>query len=185
MRPILLLAALAAPAHAGETSSGPISPPPPSTPSPTRVAPQPPAIAEPVVDEPVERVPFPVDDRVHLDAVLGVGTTGPGIGARAGKAFANRFYVGGLFVLHPALGFYLGGEGGYELGLPVAPVTIRPYLGAGLARVDVMTGPAIWTGATAHYHVPSSRYVVGGDLRIVTGTWATALELFAVGGIYL
>jgi len=184
MRWIFLLTLCASTtSDAGETAPGPIGkamPAPTPTPAP---APVPPV----VTDQPqeVERAPFAVDGRIHLDALVGAGTLGVGLSGRAGKTFDNRFYVGGQLTLHPELGFYLGAEGGYELGVSVAPVTIRPYLGGGVAHVAMMTGPALWTGATAHFHVPSSRFVVGGDLRIVTGTWTTSFALFAVGGMYL
>ena len=157
----------------------------------------------------------PIDTRVQIDAMLGFGSDNLnfGIGARGGKTFSNHLYVGGLFVYQVGTGtntmvngvtesgsvhgFYIGPEVGYDLQLAAAPFVIRPYMGLGLAEatgsstVDGMTTSssssqfAIWPGVSGTYHFADSAFSLGGDFRLVTGPWGTAVGLFVVGGMYL
>ena len=136
-----------------------------------------------------------------------------GFGARGGKTLSNHLYLGGLFVYHVGTGtnvmtdgvtesgsvsgFYIGPEAGYDLESRRAPVVIRPYIGLGLAEahgsstVDGMTTSssssqaAIWPGVAGFYHFADSSFVLGGDFRLVTGPWGTAVGLFFTGGMYL
>ena len=115
-----------------------------------------------------------------------------GFGARGGVTLPMSVYVGGTFVYHlgktestpvgdiTANIWYVGAEGGYDLG--VGPLTIRPYLGLGYAHPrasapDVCVGGqcvgasssdgrfALWPGATAL--VGLGGIFVGADLRYV------------------
>ncbi|HMJ53843.1 MAG TPA: outer membrane beta-barrel protein [Polyangiaceae bacterium] len=70
-----------------------------------------------------------------------------GIGARGGVTLPMSLYVGGTILYHlgktetiaggdvTANIWYLGAEGGYDLG--AGPLTIRPYLGVGYANLRV------------------------------------------------
>ncbi|HEY3805578.1 MAG TPA: hypothetical protein VGL61_23385 [Kofleriaceae bacterium] len=157
----------------------------------------------------------PVDTGFHIDAMLGFESDNLslGIGVRGGKTFANHIYVGGLFVYQigtsssaavegvtassSVSAFYIGPEVGYDLHFAALPVVFRPYLGLGVAdaigssTVNGMTTSAssselsVWPGVTGLYRIPGSSFVVGGDFRIVTGPWGTAVGLFATGSMYL
>ena len=93
--------------------------------------------------------------------------------------------------------FYIGPEVGYDLHFAGLPLVFRPYLGLGLAdamvlsTVNGMTTSAssselsVWPGVTGLYRITGSSFVVGGDFRIVTGPWGTAVGLFATGSMYL
>jgi hypothetical protein len=73
------------------------------------------------------------------DDVINVGY-GMGLGARVGFTLPFNFYVGGTFLYHIGTHanatstnvWYLGGEGGYNI--EVAPIAVRPYVGAGYAN---------------------------------------------------
>ena len=154
--------------------------------------------------------PEPIDTRFYVDAMLGLGSEqlNLGIGARGGKTFDNHLYVGGLFVYHlgtsasasvggtmvtsSASGFYIGPEAGYDIQL-LPSVVLRPYLGLGFADASVSSSTggsassselSIWPGVAAHYQLAGSKYVLGGDFRIVTGPWGTSLGLFVTGGMH-
>ena len=115
-----------------------------------------------------------------------------GIGARGGLTLPMSLYVGGTIVYHlgktestpagdvTANVWYLGGEGGYDLG--AGPLTIRPYLGFGYANLrasapDICVGGtcvggsnsqgklAFWPGVTGLVGVGS--LFVGADIRYV------------------
>jgi len=117
---------------------------------------------------------------------------GFGLGARAGVTLPLSVYVGGTFVYHlgetksTAAGdrsvnvWYVGAEGGYDLG--VGPLTLRPYLGLGYAHVRAASPDvcafgqcvsasgsngefALWPGVTAL--VGLGGLFVGADLRYV------------------
>ena len=190
---------------ANETTSAPTIPP---QPAPTHAVPPPapPPRVETVTDEP----PPPVDTRLYFDAMLGVGSQqiNVGLGVRGGKTFDNHFYFGGLAVYHlgtstsatigttmvtsSVSGFYLGPEVGYDI--PLLPsVVLRPYLGVGFADASVSSSTggsassselSMWPGVAAHYQLADSKYVLGGDFRIVTGPWGTSVGLFVLGGMH-
>jgi hypothetical protein len=115
-----------------------------------------------------------------------------GIGARGGVTLPMSLYVGGTIVYHlgktdsTSIGditrniWYLGAEGGYDLG--AGPLTIRPYLGFGYAHLSVSAPDAcalgtcvggsnsvgklaFWPGVTGLVGVGS--LFVGADLRYV------------------
>jgi hypothetical protein len=115
-----------------------------------------------------------------------------GIGARGGLTLPMSLYVGGTILYHlgktestpagdvTANIWYLGGEGGYDLG--VGPLTIRPYLGLGYANLRVSAPDAcvlgtcvggsnsqgklaFWPGVTGLVGLGS--VFVGADLRYV------------------
>ncbi|HEY1812910.1 MAG TPA: hypothetical protein VGG74_11220 [Kofleriaceae bacterium] len=157
----------------------------------------------------------PVDTSFHIDAMLGFESDNLnlGIGVRGGKTFANHLYLGGLFVYQigtssstsvegvsassSVSGFYLGPEVGYDLHFAALPVVFRPYVGLGLAvasgstTVNGMSTSAsssqisMWPGVAGFYRITGSSFVVGGDFRIVTGPWGTAVGLFATGSVDL
>jgi hypothetical protein len=144
---------------------------------------------------------------------LGSDNLNVGLGARFGKTLANHIYLGGLFVYHVGdsvttttgsasmHGFYTGPEAGYDISLaPLLPVTIRPYLGLGFGSAfgssTTTTGTtsmttsgsssqlSVWPGFAAFYRFADTNYVVGGDMRIVTGPWNTSFGMFVVAGTY-
>jgi hypothetical protein len=134
-----------------------------------------------------------------------------GIGARGGLTLPMNLYVGGTILYHlgktestpagdiTANVWYLGGEGGYDLG--VGPLTIRPYLGLGYANLRVSapdacvlgtcvggsnsTGKlAFWPGVTGLVGLGS--IFVGADLRyvlLVDVDDGNAFSAFATGGM--
>ncbi|HEY1547050.1 MAG TPA: hypothetical protein VGG28_04495 [Kofleriaceae bacterium] len=182
--------------------------PPPATAQPTTETP-PPRAPSPLLSS------EPIDTSVHVDAMLGFESDNLdlGIGVRAGKSFANHLYLGGLLVYQigtssstsvegvnassSVSGFYIGPEVGYDLHFAALPIVFRPYLGLGLAvamgssTVDGMTTSAsssqvsFWPGVAGQYRIDGTSFVVGGDFRIVTGPWGTAVGLFATGSMYL
>jgi hypothetical protein len=158
----------------------------------------------------------PVVTSLHIDAMLGFASDnlGLGLGARAGKTFANHLYLGGLLVYQvgthsstttvgitssaSASAIYIGPEVGYDLQFTGLPVVFRPYLGLGFGDAFVSSSVnggmstsassnqlSIWPGVAGSYRIAGSSFVVGGDFRIVTGPWPTAVGLFATGGMYL
>jgi hypothetical protein len=113
-----------------------------------------------------------------------------GLGARGGVTLPMNIYVGGTFLYHlgktesvagadvTANVWFLGAEGGYDLG--VGPLTLRPYLGLGYAHLSVSAPDvcalgtcvsasdsdgkvAFWPGATGLFNLGS--WFVGVDLR--------------------
>jgi hypothetical protein len=155
----------------------------------------------------------PSDSRIHADAMLGYSSQNLnlGLGLRGGKAWENHFYLGGLLVyalgtsssastdgitasgsMH---GLYIGPEAGYELRFNALPVVFRPYVGlgissafgsataAGMSVSGSSTEVGFWPGIAARYRLSSVD--IGGDFRIVTGPWGTAVGLFVTGGMFL
>ncbi len=134
-----------------------------------------------------------------------------GIGARGGLTLPMNLYVGGTILYHlgktesTPLGditanvWYLGGEGGYDLG--VGPLTIRPYLGLGYANLRVSAPDtcvlgtcvggsnsqgklAFWPGVTGLVGLGS--IFVGADLRyvlVVDVEDGNAFSAFATAGM--
>jgi hypothetical protein len=134
-----------------------------------------------------------------------------GIGARGGLTLPMSLYVGGTIVYHlgktqtSSVGditsnvWYLGGEGGYDIG--AGPLTIRPYLGLGYANLRVSAPDvcafgtcvggsnsegklAFWPGVTGLVGVGS--IFVGADLRyvlLVDVEDGNAFSAFATAGM--
>ncbi len=134
-----------------------------------------------------------------------------GIGARGGLTLPMNLYVGGTILYHlgktesTAAGdvtaniWYLGGEGGYDIG--VGPLTVRPYLGLGYANLRVSTPDfcglgtcvggsnsegklAFWPGVTGLVGI--GNIFVGADLRyvlLVDVEDGNAFSAFATGGM--
>ena len=134
-----------------------------------------------------------------------------GIGARAGFTLPMSLYLGGTIVYHlgktestgvgdvTANIWYLGAEGGYDLG--AGPLTIRPYLGFGYAHLGVSAPDvcvlgacasgghsdgklAFWPGVTGLVGVGS--LFVGADLRyvlLVDVEDGNAFSAFATAGL--
>lgn len=126
--------------------------------------------------------------------LLGYATGGGnfGLGARGGYKVVDQLVVGGALVYQfgesvdagnvktSASYFYVGPEAGYDLF--VGPVTVRPYLGLGLAVARVSqeiqgqsesnssSSLALWPGAMATYDIPKSPAFVGLDTRLVVLT---------------
>jgi hypothetical protein len=201
-RSLIVVALFARTSFAGETTTTVVPPAPPAPPAPASPRSHPQIVAPaPVVVETEAPVPVAMDTRFLVDAMVGVGSDNLslGIAARAGKTFEDHLYFGGLFDYQTGTstsvasvsGVYLGGEAGYDFNLTSLPMTIRPYLGLGLAsaRATSMTTSAtdteisIWPGVVAHYQLQDSAFVVGGDLRIVTGPWGSSVGLFILGGM--
>jgi hypothetical protein len=106
-------------------------------------------------------------DGIPIMAALGISShhLGIGLGVRAGKAFANRVYVGGAFVYHlgqstesTAPGgytsnssfsaFYLGPEAGYDFRFVIGgmPLALRAYAGLGVMWLNAsgtVSGPGM------------------------------------------
>lgn len=195
-----------APTHG---AAAPASPPPPAaTPSPA-ASPQPPADASSTK----EQAPEPIDTRIHVDALLGIGSDhlNLGLGLRGGKTLDNHIYLGGAFVYHVGTsasatvegmtitssvsGFYLGPEIGYDIAVTTpAPLVVRPYVGVGLSDASASSSVgtsassselSIWPGVACHYQLTGSKYELGGDLRFVTGPWGTSFGVFVLGGMHI
>jgi hypothetical protein len=134
-----------------------------------------------------------------------------GLGARAGLTLPSRVYLGGAFVYNvgqsttvTTMGYrseastsawYLGPEGGYDFTL--GDFVLRPYAGLGIAVLSAsVSGPGagasasdssfvLWPGATATYAIPGSRFVVGGDVHLLTVPGGPATCFFGSAGMYL
>lgn len=132
-----------------------------------------------------------------------------GLGVRGGYTLPMNLYLGGTFVYHlgksesTPLGdvkanvYYLGFEGGYDIG--AGPVVIRPYLGLGpaMAKASIpatnlggLTIPeqsstetrfGLWPGASVLYPVGSA--FLGADARYLIVEDFNAFSLFATGGV--
>jgi len=135
-----------------------------------------------------------------------------GLGARGGVTLPMNVYVGGTFLYHlgttkstggvdvTANVWFLGAEGGYDLG--VGPLTLRPYLGLGYAHLAVSSSDvcalgtcvsgvsdsdgkvALWPGATALFNLGS--LFVGADLRytvVLDVDDGNAFGAFATAGL--
>lgn len=154
-----------------------------------------------------------IDTRWRVDAMLGLGSDNlnVGFGARFGKTLDNHVYIGGLAVYHVGEtvtttggsasehALYIGPEVGYEISLDrYLPMTIRPYLGIGMATAwgtssASTTGMstsasqsqfAIWPGVAAYHRFTDTNYMLGGDLRVVTVPDGSSFGLFVIAGTY-
>lgn len=147
-----------------------------------------------------------------VGALVGYGFkdgTNLGLGLRGGYTLPMNLYLGGTFVYHLGKSvdtgfgdakvnvYYLGFEGGYDIG--AGPVVIRPYLGLGPA-MGHSSSPAIsagafsipetsttdtrfglWPGATVLF--PLSSAFIGADARYLIVEDFNAFSLFATGGL--
>jgi hypothetical protein len=205
------------PPIAARPSPAPVAmpaPPPAATPASPPVATRPTATERP--DElSAGRTP---DPRPAVAPLLGIATSdlGFGLGVRGGITIPNHLYFGGSFVYQTGTSrsfavpnastsgvglvsgevsfsaFYFGGEAGYDIF--VGPVTLRPYLGLGIASArssvsapiatsSSRTDLVLWPGFAALYDFPDSDFFVGGDVRILTIPGGPSTALFGFGGM--
>jgi len=98
-----------------------------------------------------------------------------GFGLRGGYTLRQNIYVGGTFMYHlddVERFYYLGGEGGYDFQLE--PVTIRPYVGAGIGHASItLSGTTreiggtiygFWFGGTVLFNL-NEQWFIGGDFK--------------------
>jgi hypothetical protein len=100
------------------------------------------------------------------------GATTFAIGAKGGYTFPFHLYIGGDFSAYIAGATLItvSPRVGYDIGLPVNGLVIRPYAGIGFAYITVgglggYAGGEFYPGAEVLYYITRG-FFVGGDARV-------------------